>query len=57
MTGGRFGAALDHGEQQVGVGVALGRVQDEVDALHGGGDAHGADVGRAFVGPEGELHG
>jgi hypothetical protein len=50
-------APLDHGEEQVGVGVALGRVQDVVQALHGGGDAHRAHMGRAFVCPDGELHG
>ena len=49
--------ALDHGEQQIGIGVALGRVQHIVHIAHGGGDAHGPNVGRAFVCPEGELHG
>ena len=52
-----LGAALDHREQQVGVGVALRRVQHVVHALHRGGDAHRADMRRAFVGPDGELHG
>ena len=56
MTGGRLVAPLDHREQQVGVGVALRRVQHVVHALHRGGDAHRADVRRAFVGPDGELH-
>jgi hypothetical protein len=50
-------APLDHGEEQVGVGVALRRVQDVVQALHGRGDAHGADMGRALVCPDGQLHG
>ena len=49
-------APLDHGEEQVGIGVALRRVEDVVQALHGGGDAHRADVGRALVCPDGELH-
>ena len=50
-------APLDHREQQIGVGVALGGVQHVVHPLHRGGDAHGAHVGRAFVGPKGEFHG
>ena len=50
-------AALDHREQQVGVGVALRRVQHVVHVLHRGGDAHRADVRRAFVSPERQLHG
>jgi hypothetical protein len=50
-------APLDHREEQVGIGVALGRVQDVVQALHRGGDTHGADMGRAFVCPDGQLHG
>ena len=55
---GRAGAApLDHGEEQVRIGVALGGVQHIMQAGHAGGHAHGADVGRAFVGPDGELHG
>ena len=33
-------AALDHGEEQIGVGVALRRVQHVVQAGHAGGDAH-----------------
>ena len=49
--------ALDHREQQVGVGVALRRVQDVVNALHRGCDPHGPDMRWAFVGPDGELHG
>ena len=47
---------LDHGEQQVGVGVALRRMQHVMHALHRGRDAHRADMGRAFIGPERELH-
>ena len=54
---GRAGvAALDHGEQQVGVGVALRGVQHIVQSVHCRGDAHGADMRRAFIGPQGELH-
>ena len=49
-------APLDHGEQQVGIGVALRRVQHVVDALHRSGDPHRADMGRAFICPDGELH-
>ena len=48
---------LDHREQQVGVGVALRRVQHIVHPFHRGGDAHRTDVGRAFVGPERQFHG
>ena len=49
--------ALDHGEQQVGVGVALGGVQHVVHIRHGGGHAHRAHMGRSFVSPERQLHG
>ncbi len=47
---------LDHGEQKVCVGVPLRRVQHVVHAFHRGGDAHGTDVGRSLVGPDGQLH-
>ena len=47
---------LDHREQQIGVGVALGCVQHVVHALHRVGDAQGAHMGRPFVGPEGQFH-
>ena len=50
-------APLDHGEQQIGVGVALRRMQHVVHALHRGRDAHRADMGRAFICPERQLHG
>ena len=49
-------APLDHGEEQIGVGVALRRVQHVVQPLHRGSDAHGAHMRRALIGPEGELH-
>ena len=49
--------ALDHGEQQVGVGVALWGVQHVVHIRHGGGHAHRAHMGRSFVSPERQLHG
>ena len=49
--------ALDHGEQQVGVGVALRGVQHVVHIRHGGGHAHRAHMGRSFVSPERQLHG
>ena len=48
--------ALNHGEQQVSVGVALRGVQHIVHIGHGRSHPHGADMGRAFVGPQGELH-
>ncbi len=43
--------ALDHGEEQIRIGVALGGVQHIMQALHRGGDPHGADMGRSLVGP------
>ena len=49
--------ALDHGEQQVGVSVALRGVQHIVHVRHGGGHAHRAHMGRSFVSPERQLHG
>ena len=49
-------APLDHREQQIRIGVALRGVQDVVQAFHGGRDPHRADVGRAFIGPDGQLH-
>ena len=49
--------ALDHGEQQVRIGITLGRMQHVMHFFHGRGHPHGADMGRAFIGPEGELHG
>ena len=48
--------ALDHREQQVGVGVALRRMQHVVHVAHRGRDAHRADMRGAFIGPEGQLH-
>ena len=50
------GAALDHGDQQVRIGVALRRMQHEVHAPHAGRDPHRAHMRRTFVGPERELH-
>ena len=50
-------APLDHREEKIGVGVALRRMENVVHAFHCGGDAHRADVGRAFVGPDRQLHG
>ena len=52
-----LGQALNHGEQQVSVGVALRCVQHVMHTFHRGGDAHGTDVRWAFVSPQGELHG
>ena len=49
-------APLDHREQQIGVGVALGRMQHVMHPFHRGGDAHRAHVRGAFVGPESEFH-
>ena len=48
---------LDHSEQQVGVGVALRRVQHVVQPLHRGGDPHRPDMGRSLIGPQREFHG
>ena len=48
--------ALDHGEQQVGIGVALGCMQHIVHAFHRRGNAHRPHVRRSFVSPERELH-
>ena len=47
---------LDHGEQQVCVGIALRGVQHVVHPLHRGRDPHGADVGGTLICPQGELH-
>ena len=47
---------LDHREQEIGVGVALRCMEHVVHALHRCRDAHGPHMGRAFVGPECELH-
>ena len=48
---------LDHGEQQVGIRVALGRMQYVMQIAHGGGHTHCAHMGRSFVSPERQLHG
>ena len=48
---------LDHGEQQIGVGVPLGRMQHVVHPFHRGGDPHRSHVGGAFIGPQGQFHG
>ena len=47
---------LDHREEEIGIGVALGGVEHVVEARHARGDAHGAHMGRAFICPDGELH-
>ena len=52
-----LGPPLDHGEQQIGVGVALRSVQHVMHAFHRGGDPHGSHMGRGFVCPERQLHG
>ena len=54
---GSFRLPLYHGEQQVGVGVALRRVQHVMQPVHRGGDSHRPDMGRTFICPERELHG
>ena len=51
-----FRQTLDHGEQQIGVGIALRRMQDIVHIFHGRGHTHCAHVRRSFVSPECELH-
>jgi hypothetical protein len=50
-------AALDHREQKIGISVALRRMQHIMDLFHRRTDAHRADMGRSFIGPQGELHG
>ena len=52
-----LGQPFNHGEQQVGISVALGRVQNIVNVSHRGSDAHGTDMRWAFISPERELHG
>ena len=47
---------LDHGKQQIGVGVALRGVQKVVHTLHGRDDAHRAYMRRPFIGPERQFH-
>ena len=49
-------AALNHCEQQIGIGIALRRMKDVVQTLHARGDAHGPHMGRAFICPEGKFH-
>jgi signal recognition particle subunit SRP54 len=48
---------LDHGKQQVGVGVALGSVQHVMHIRQGGGHPHRAHMGGALVSPQRQLHG
>ena len=50
------GAPLDHGEQQVGIGVALRGVQHVMQARHRGSDPQGAHMRRAFICPHAQLH-
>ena len=49
--------SFDHREQEVGIGVPLGCMQHVVHVAHRCGDAHGAHMRRALIGPERELHG
>ncbi len=49
-------APLDHREQQIGIGVALRRVQHVVDVAHRRRHPHRADMRRAFVCPDRQLH-
>ncbi len=51
-----LGAPLDHREEQVRIGVALRGMQDVVQPLHSRCHAHRADMGRAFICPDGQLH-
>ena len=51
-----LGAAFDHREQQVGIGIALRCVEDIVNALHGGCDPHRANVRGTLVCPDRQLH-
>ena len=48
--------ALDHREEEIGIGVALRRVQNVMQAGHAGGDSHGADMRRAFICPDRQFH-
>ncbi len=50
-------APFDHGEQKVGVSIALRGVQHVMQAGHAGGDTHGPHMGWAFICPDAELHG
>ena len=51
-----LGQSLDHGEEQIGVGVALWRMQHVVDIFQRSRDPHRTHVRRAFVGPQCQLH-
>ena len=53
---GTLAAPFNHREQQIGIGVALRRVEHVMHALHRGRDPHCPDMGWSFVGPDGELH-
>ena len=50
-------APLDHGEKQISIGIALRRVQHIMQTLHRGRDTHRADMRRALICPDGQLHG
>ena len=49
-------APFDHGEQKIGIGVALRGVQHIVQPLHASGDPHCPHMGRAFICPQRQLH-
>ena len=49
-------APFDHGEEKVGIGIALRGVQHVMQPLHARGHPHGPDMGRSFIGPEGQFH-
>ena len=49
-------AALDHREEQIGIGVTLRRMKNVMKLFHAGGNAHRANMGRAFICPNREFH-
>ena len=50
------GTPLDHREEQISISIALRRMKDVVNILHRGSDPHRADMGRAFICPDSQLH-
>ena len=48
--------ALDHCEQQIGISIALRGMQHVMQALHPCSNAHRANMGRAFICPNRQLH-
>ena len=48
--------ALDHREQQIGIGVTLRRVQYEMHIAHRRSDTNRANMGWSFISPQRQLH-